>query len=620
MQRGDVRTYESRIVRRHGIDTRDIQVRRFFIALVMVTAFWAGPAHAYTWPARTAMVHLFEWKWSDIALECENYLGPSGYAAVQVSPPSEHRIIGPENPFGAAYPWWQRYQPVGFTVTNSRSGTRAEFADMVSRCAAVGVDIYVDVVINHTTGDPGQTGGTCIGSNGTTCGYRSVSGLFGFQDYHEDCPIDGGSQFSIQNCWLSGLADLKTESTYVQNVLRGYMNDLVSLGVQGIRVDAAKHIQNTQVDWIVDAFDEGKTGRYTFLEVIADPVSPLSDYTGVGDVTEFQWANKIKEAFDSQIWWLNNNGGIGSANWGFVDGSSAVIFVENHDEERIGGSLSYKDGAKYALGVVFTLAHGYGYPKIMSSYTFSDSSVGPPGSNGQTSSVYTSPTTDTCGQGGWLCQHRWPAAAGMVGFRNHVAGEPLTGWTVHSDNHISFRRGNKGFVSINREGNARSLNIATGLPDGQYCDVANDTFDYDARTCSGTPYSISGGALNTSINSNGAIALHVDARVGSVGGSASVAFTCLNGDTYFGQSVYVVGNIPELGSWSIQNSATQKLDPNNYPTWDGTVAVPANTAIEWKCVKANESNTSVIEEWQSGGNNAVTSGGAGSTVGSTGGF
>lgn len=34
---------------------------------------------------RTTMVHLFEWKFSDIADECERFLGPAGYAAVQVS-------------------------------------------------------------------------------------------------------------------------------------------------------------------------------------------------------------------------------------------------------------------------------------------------------------------------------------------------------------------------------------------------------------------------------------------------------------------------------------------------------------------------------------------------------
>lgn len=33
---------------------------------------------------RQAIVHLFEWRWDDIASECEEFLGPAGFKAVQV--------------------------------------------------------------------------------------------------------------------------------------------------------------------------------------------------------------------------------------------------------------------------------------------------------------------------------------------------------------------------------------------------------------------------------------------------------------------------------------------------------------------------------------------------------
>jgi len=33
---------------------------------------------------RSAIVHLFEWKFNDIAAECERFLAPYGYAGVQV--------------------------------------------------------------------------------------------------------------------------------------------------------------------------------------------------------------------------------------------------------------------------------------------------------------------------------------------------------------------------------------------------------------------------------------------------------------------------------------------------------------------------------------------------------
>lgn len=34
---------------------------------------------------RSVIVHLLEWKFTDVGLECERFLGPKGYGAVQVS-------------------------------------------------------------------------------------------------------------------------------------------------------------------------------------------------------------------------------------------------------------------------------------------------------------------------------------------------------------------------------------------------------------------------------------------------------------------------------------------------------------------------------------------------------
>ena len=87
--------------------------------------------------AGDVFVHLFEWRWDDIAVECTTVLGPSGVRAVQVSPPQEHLMV-------TGFPWWQRYQPVSYRIDKSRSGTRAEFAAMVAQCKSAGVDVYVD--------------------------------------------------------------------------------------------------------------------------------------------------------------------------------------------------------------------------------------------------------------------------------------------------------------------------------------------------------------------------------------------------------------------------------------------------------------------------------------------
>ena len=172
--------------------------------------------------ARTAFVHLFEWQWNDIASECENFLGPKGFAAVQVSPPQ--KSVGGSQ-------WWTRYQPVSYSI-EGRSGSRAEFSSMVSRCKAVGVDIYVDAVINHMAAWDRNFPEVPYGPN----------------DFH-NCTdgIDYGNRWSIQNCDLVGLNDLDTSSWYVQQKIADYLNDLTSLGVAGFRIDAAKHMSASDI-------------------------------------------------------------------------------------------------------------------------------------------------------------------------------------------------------------------------------------------------------------------------------------------------------------------------------------------------------------------------------------
>ncbi|MEO8453075.1 MAG: ATPase, partial [Gemmatimonadota bacterium] len=66
--------------------------------------------------AGDVVVHLFDWKWTDIASECVRVLGPAGFAAVQVSPPQEHSIV-------PSHDWSERYQPVSYSIARSRSGT-----------------------------------------------------------------------------------------------------------------------------------------------------------------------------------------------------------------------------------------------------------------------------------------------------------------------------------------------------------------------------------------------------------------------------------------------------------------------------------------------------------------
>lgn len=92
-----------------------------------------------------------------------------------------------------------------------------------------------------------------------------------------------------------------------------------------------------------------------------------------------------------------------------------------------------------------------------------------------------------------------------------------------------------------------------------------------------------------------------------------VTLTCNNGNTDVGQSVYAVGSTTELGNWTPANALA--LSADNYPTWSGTVEIPAGTTVEWKCIK--KAGEAVV--WSEQANSSFTTPQSG-TASSTGSF
>lgn len=304
---------------------------------------------------------LFQWPWESIARECTETLGPSGYGYVQMSPVQEH-ITGEE--------WWLHYQPVSYQL-ESRLGTRAEFESMVQTCNEAGVEVIADVVINHMTGQEQGTGWA-----GTEFSWLEYPGTYGPQDFHNHgCEIaDYTDRWEVQECDLLGLADLDTDAENVQRQLAEYLEDLLSIGVTGFRIDAVKHISAEDLEGILGR-TSGLDDVYIVQEVIRghnEPIQP-EEYQHLGDVHEFTLGRTLKEAFDtSDLAGLLDGDGVGETWDGFIAADSAGTFVDNHDTERNGETLTYQDGAAYELAQAFTLAWPYGQPAVHSGYAFDD--------------------------------------------------------------------------------------------------------------------------------------------------------------------------------------------------------------------------------------------------------
>ncbi|MFD6877973.1 MULTISPECIES: carbohydrate-binding module family 20 domain-containing protein [unclassified Streptomyces] len=511
---------------------------------------------------------LFEWRFDSVAKACTDTLGPAGYGFVQVSPPQEH-IQGPQ--------WWTSYQPVSYKIAG-RLGDRAAFKRMVDTCHAAGVKVVADAVINHmAAGDGTGTGG----SSYTKYGYP---GLYSGADM-DDCRATISNyqdRGNVQNCELVQLADLDTGEDYVRGRIAGYLNDLLSLGVDGFRIDAAKHLPAGDLANIKSRLTN--PGVYWKQEAIfgaGEAVSP-SEYLGSGDVQEFRYARDLKRVFQNEN--LAHLKNFGEA-WGHMSSARSGVFVDNHDTERVGDTLSYKNGSAYTLANVFMLAWPYGSPDVHSGYEWSDKDAGPPGGG----------TVNACYTDGWKCQHAWREISSMVGFRNAARGQSVTNWWDNGGDQIAFGRGAKAYVAINHEGSALARTFQTSLPAGDYCDVQSGR----AVTVDGS------GRLTASLGAGTALALHVNARTcagtpsnpsPTTGASFAVTAT-----TVPGQDVYVTGDRAELGNWN--PASALKLDPAAYPVWKLDAALPGGTALAYKYVRKDASGNVT---WESGANRTAT--------------
>jgi alpha-amylase len=502
----------------------------FFILLSIVIVDLARSANAATPdPKRTVFVQLFQWKWTDVARECEMYLGPKGFKAVQVSPPQEHVVLP-----GSGFPWWQNYQPVSYKI-DSRMGNRSEFAEMTKRCEAAGVDVYADVVINHMAAGSGTgSAGSSYTNNGAHA--YTYPGIYQLQDFHwnvegprncqnADGQINYQNQHSVQDCELVSLPDLATETEYVRTRIADYLADLYSLGVRGYRIDAVKHMDPADVDAILGKVRASVGNNFYVVQEIIDlggEAVKKEWYYNFGDVNDFVYGRKLAEQFRNLNGQKIANLKSFGEGWGLARADRAVVFTNNHDMQRgeTANYLTFRDNGNhfiFSLGNIFMLAWPNGYPQLMSSYDFKSFDQGPPSDgNGTTRSIYSSPVDKTpdC-FGDWKCEHRWREIGNMVAFRNAVFPAPqVNDWWDNGNNQIAFGRGDRGFVVINREDSVLKRTFQTHLPAGTYCDIIAG--DFTGRSpkgrCTGRTIRVNSRHRATiSVPANYAAAIHVNA-------------------------------------------------------------------------------------------------------------
>ena len=486
------------------------------VAAISATSADAAPAGA---GLHDVQANLFEWNWNSVARECVQVLGPAGYGGVQVAPPQDsvkrqHLGDGSDT---VLHPWWEVYQPVDYNLT-SRMGTQAQFKSMVATCRKAGVKVYVDTVINHMTGQGDTSYG---GQHYTKYNYPLVPYTAdNFHSYPTDCPIpppagsgslegnidDFNDYTQVDNCELVGLSDLKTETAYVQDKIAGYLNKLLSFGVSGFRVDAAKHIGVEDLAAIETKLHKTVDGTTPQLALEVMPGSPgrvsMTAFESVGTLLGFDYAGQLFNAFKSYNH-PPNDGNIGDLKVfgeaaGLLPSDKELVFVENHDTERNGQNLSYKE-PNNTIANEFMLAYPYGTPQVYASFAWTTSDDSPPSdANGLI-------TNTDCNTPAWVCVDRYTGVRNMVAFHNFVGDAPVKNWYDDGANLIAFSRGTSAFFSTNNETAAKTVSVQTGLSGGTYCDIIHGAIKNGS--CTGPTVTVNNhGTATITVNSYDSVA------------------------------------------------------------------------------------------------------------------
>lgn len=511
-------------------------------ATIALIGFGLSPAQAadeYTtqsqpkpWQKGAVGLQMFGWNWNSIANECKNVLGPAGVDWIQTLPPQDH-ING-----GA---WWIHYQPTSYSL-NSNSGTRAQFANMVATCNNAGVNVITDAVLNHMAGG----GGTSF--DGKPYGDENLifDKIYTKKDFHSGLPTSDPNYCDADiknwdatperfNCRFPGLPDLATESPYVRQQLANFLNDQISLGVAGFRIDAAKHMPPADIAAI--------------KKLLTNPdVILIQEVPGSTQINEEYIDNGMVWAWDTHTKAVQMFGYPGAAYRGatydtvdtpdYVDTNKGISWVTNHDTEHWGGAITYMNGRAYELANIWLLSEKYGSPMLYTGYAFADPNESPaygPGNYKKDAvcaapATRISPTASTSYKPGqFVCLQRWTSIKGMIAWRDAVGEADKTNMYAPrlgnaNSGAYGFGRSGKGYVLINSKASAIKLNkIATGMRAGVYCDmitggnkpIVTRTVNKKAvRGCAGAQIVIdSAGRVTTTVGAQSAFAIATTSRL-----------------------------------------------------------------------------------------------------------
>ncbi|HAS6173440.1 TPA: cyclomaltodextrin glucanotransferase [Vibrio vulnificus] len=555
------------------------------------------------------------------------YLKSLGVTAIWITPPVDNTDNLDVNGGAAYHGYWGK----DFFRVDEHFGTLDDFKELIAKMhsAEYNMKLVLDYAPNHSNGNDENEYGALYRDGQYITDYNADVAA-GTNWYHHNGGVtDWNNWYQVRNHNLFNLSDFDQSDESVYQYLLDGSKFWIDAGVDAIRIDAIKHMDKSFIQqWTTDIYNYSKTlgreGFYFFGEwfgASANTTTGIDGYAidyantsgsalldfGFRDTMERVLANRPGNSMKTLNNYLETRKSV------FTSDDWQVVFMDNHDMARISTALR-SDASTFGpgnnesggnqteafakqrvnLGLVATMTVR-GIPAIYygtEHYTanFTQNAFGQVGSDPYNREKMPSFNQDT---------EAFKIIQALTALRKQSLAIQRGSYTqrwVNDDVLVYERQEGDDVVTValNR-GPAISITVGNlSLKDGSHISLIGDE-----------SINVSGGQATFHLAQNQAVVLHATGS-GSVDPTLkSVTFTCYNGYTNLGQSVYAVGSVAQLGNWAA--SGAVKLDPAQYPTWSATISVPAAQNIEWKCLKRDETNPALNVVWQSGANNQLSS-------------
>ncbi len=250
-------------------------MKKNFISALMLAALSVplGYAADYGLPEGIQegnILHCFNWTAKEIKAELPN-IAAAGFGSVQMSP-----LQRPDIKTGSS--WHDLYRPYDLAFKASAYCSEQDLKDLCAEAETYGIKIIVDVVANHVDKTAGYHD-TWWDSNGRV---RWNGG------------INYGNRYSITHGQLGDYGDVNSEDAEVAARGKAYVEKLKSMGVKGIRWDAAKHIGLPSEGCNFWKEVTSVAGMYHYGEILDAPgpnASIIKEYTQYMSVTDNKYCN-----------------------------------------------------------------------------------------------------------------------------------------------------------------------------------------------------------------------------------------------------------------------------------------------------------------------------------------